>query len=147
MKMSSSPAAAAPGITDRQLTPPIPGTPTRQEPAKPSHRKNKWLFKFSLAVIHRFKKMLVGDVFAAGEVGDGSGDLEDPIISPGTQFEPRNRIAQQLTTGSIDSTIFAQVPAVHRRIAAAPPAETLLLKRTRPDHPVPDRRTRFPVRR
>ena len=47
------------------------------------------------AVLESFEEMGFGDVLVAGQVGDGAGEFDYPMISPGREVQPAGRIVEE----------------------------------------------------
>jgi hypothetical protein len=79
------------------------------------------------------------------KVGDGSGYLQNPRISPGAQSEFINGQLQQLLAGLVDLAEFLDVPVAHLGIAVnLHSAESAKLNLSSPVDPPLDLRRRFP---
>src|SRR6266404_5534568 len=90
-------------------------------------------------ILNRLAHMLRLKVRRSLEVSDGAGDLENPMIGPRRQREPRDRRAQQRVGAVRYATERADVARGHVRIGidAQPVREPLPLRRTRPVHALP----------
>ena len=55
--------------------------------------------QFRFTETDRFKKMLVADIAAAGKVGNGTGDFQNPAVGARTEFITVDRIAEQRFAG------------------------------------------------
>src|SRR5213594_4417987 len=91
------------------------------------------------AVLNRLADVLRLEVGRPLEVGEGAGDLENPVIRPRGQGEPRDRRAQQGVGAVRHAAEDADVPRRHVGVGvdARPAREPLPLHRPRPVHPLP----------
>src|SRR3989442_1025991 len=91
------------------------------------------------AVLNGLAHMLRLEVRRTLQVGEGAGDLENPVIGPGRQREPRDRRAQPRVGAVRYATERADVARGHVRVGidAQPVREPLPLRRARPVHPLP----------
>ena len=70
------------------------------------------------AVLDGFADVLGGDFFGAGEVGDGTRDLEDAVVGARAEVELAQRHAQEAFAVGIERDERFQVLRAHLRVAA-----------------------------
>src|SRR6266581_7492481 len=97
------------------------------------------------AILNRLAHMLRLQVRHAVEVGDGAGDLEDSVIGPRGQGEPRDRRAEQGVGAVRHAAEGADVARRHVGVGvdAYPAREPLPLRRPGPVNPLPHRLARL----
>jgi len=65
------------------------------------------------AVLDRLQQLRRGDFFRAGEVGDGAGNLEDAVVSPGGEAELLHGLLQQVAEGGVNHAMSADLGVGH----------------------------------
>src|SRR5229473_8589194 len=90
-------------------------------------------------ILNRLAHMLRLKVRRSLEVSDGAGDLENPVIGPRRQREPRDRRAQQRVGAVRYATERADVARRHVRVGvhAGAVGKPVALRGSRPVHPLP----------
>ena len=61
--------------------------------------------------------MLTLDALAAGEVGDGAGDLDDALVGTGGEVEVGHGALKHLVAGSIQLSVLVQEGGIHLGVA------------------------------
>ena len=71
----------------------------------------EWVSEFRSPVVDGLKNMLISNFATTGKVRNGSGHLQNPVIGAGTEFEPCDRLPQQLRTAGGETTELLKFPA------------------------------------
>src|SRR5712691_8111311 len=97
------------------------------------------------AVLNGLAHMLRLEVRRPLEVGEGAGDLENPVIGPCRQREPRDRRAEQRVGTVRHAAEDADVPRRHVGVGvhAGAVRKPVALRRAGPVHALPDRLARL----
>ena len=92
------------------------------------------------AVLDRLRDMFSGDGFRAGQVGDGAGDLEHPVVGAGAEVQIGHGKLQEFEDGRFQPAVLLELARVHARVARGlrPLFEPLLLPPSGRHHPVAD---------
>src|SRR5262249_31115711 len=91
------------------------------------------------AVLDRFGHGRDADAVFTGEVGDGAGELEDPVVGPRRETEAADGKLEQLLRLRLDLAEGLHLPAVHRGVDEDGAAlEAPRLDVTRGGHPGAD---------
>ena len=87
-------------------------------------------------VLNGLEEMRRKHAFAPGEIGNRSGDLEDAIVSPGTQMELFHCVVQELLSLGIQLAMRFEKSVGHLRVGATfwLSREALLLDLARGEH-------------
>jgi len=89
-------------------------------------------------VLDRLRDMFSGDGFRAGQVGDGAGDLEHPVVGAGAEVQIGHGKLQEFEDGRFQPAVLLELARVHARVARdlGPLFEPLLLPPSGRHHPV-----------
>ena len=92
-----------------------------------------------------FGDVFGGEVFGAGEVGDGAGDFEDAIVGAGAEVEIGHRELQKFERRVVENAVGFEFPAAHAGVAGDLRflLETFLLTLARGDDAFADLRGGF----
>lgn len=64
-------------------------------------------------VLNGFEQVVGSDVFAGFEIGNGSGDFDDPVVGAGGKAELPDGLVQERLAGIVDPAEFFQVFGLH----------------------------------
>jgi len=67
--------------------------------------------------LDRLADVVAGNVFSAGQVGDGARDFQDSVVGAGAQVQVRHRKLQQILRRVVQFAELFQFTAAHSRVA------------------------------